>query len=125
MSTFTCYACKQPIQGTTYGIDDDGHKHCYACCGDRDRKSMAETGRFTGYVILDGYGNPYKVTNWPGTLRFVVDYSIARNHNWCGVDQVYIWFGGPEGRLWLGRWVRSRESEIVRCKRLKKDARIP
>ena len=44
-----CCDCGQEIKpatgcGTGYGIDKEGRKVCYACCGKRDRASMQETG---------------------------------------------------------------------------------
>jgi hypothetical protein len=122
---FYCTVCKQtkPTQtsgGTGYATKRNGHKVCYQCCADTDKKYMAEHGEISLYLAETQHEtwNHYEVTNWPGTLRFAVDHIRTGRHNIAG-EQTSVWFTGPDGAKWYGRQVGSF-SQICRCKRLKK-----
>lgn len=63
--------------GVGYGTDKDGNRHCYACCAERDKASMIETGKAMLYLVSPAIGRkPWhsasdeenRVTNWPGSL---------------------------------------------------------
>ncbi len=126
-----CYDCHKEIvppdaraavgTGSTRMLRADGaHYICYPCCAERDRADMIETGRFIGYLI-SGCGSmdvPRRVTNWPDSLSFRVRDFRRRKHNWFGIQQMYVWFYGPENRVWLGRQVG--DTDCIRCKRLKR-----
>lgn len=110
-----------------YGTNKDGKRHCYACCGERDRTDMIASGRVTLYLIPREHKPAdradfvrYEVINWPGSLRFSVRISDIRHgrHNIAGT-RTDVWFLGPDGATWHG--VNYGENtDIVHCRRVKK-----
>jgi len=66
--------------GTGYGIDNEGKKICYACCGEMDRKQLRETGKLSGY-FTDAY-----FTNWPNTFQLPAFRIKKSFHNFCGYN---------------------------------------
>ena len=113
----TCGAECIPEGCTTgYGQDRKGRKHCFACCADRERASMVETGRAVLYLSVSGR----EVRDWAGQLRFSA--MIKRGAHNIARTRRDAWFTGPDGYVWhgvqYGEW-----SEIVHCKRTKTPAR--
>lgn len=121
---------------TGYGVDASGRKHCYACCADNDRASMAETGRATLYLTEDtpstaagmidwaqardvhwigGRRVTLAVTNWPGSLRLNVMRARESRNNW-GARRIDVWFR-CDGREWYG--VNVGDNQILHCRRVK------
>lgn len=97
---------------TGYGQDNDGKTFCYECCAAKDRASMIEDGRATLYLTKDG--DRYKVSNWPGSLRFDVDYVRKGRHNIAGC-RYDVWFTGPDGRNWHGVQY-GEQTQILHCR---------
>ena len=118
--TFYCSHCKSTLPrptgtgGTGYAVKRNGHKVCYACCADVDRKFMVKHGENWMY-LSDG-----KLTNWPGTLTFKPFESWSTGHNWYGVTQRYVRFNGPDGYVWTGRQV-GENSDCCRVRRTKQE----
>ena len=114
---------------TGYGTYPDGRKICFACCGERDKKDMRETGRAVLYftqldrpLIVNGH-KPYgilngKITNWPGTLEIPCRYKYGRHNiaRW----RFDVWFTF-EGQEWHG--VNVGDNQLCKCKRLKSKKR--
>lgn len=101
---------------TGYGLDADGNKHCYACCAERDRKSMSETGRATLY--LQHLANEsFKVTNWPGSLTFLPFRARIGRHN-IARKRYDVWFNDSEGHTWHGV-TYGDDTQICHCRRSK------
>ena len=103
-----------------YGTDEHGKRHCYACCAERDRASMIETGKATLYLTVesesrDGFGG--KVTNWPGSLVFRTGRVHKGRHNIAGT-RYDAWFKGPDGKEWHAVQYGDN-TQIAHCKRVK------
>ena len=120
-----CSCCNNEIppskyQFTTgYGIDREGNKVCYTCCGDNDRKRMVEDGAITLYLTnreKDGVKRP-RVVNWPGSLEFNVYLHKEGRHNIAGKRRD-VWFRGPDNHVWHGVQYGDM-TEICHCKRTK------
>lgn len=101
---FTCHQCKQEIAhesdfSTGYGIDKDGNKICFACCGENDKKELESLpigGKTMHYLsMIDNKANTfrekYKLTNWPGTLEIRPYYARTGRHNIAG-KRLDVWF---------------------------------
>lgn len=97
----------KPIN-TGYGVDKDGNKVCFACCGEMDKKTLRETGTLRGYLIVPSKPLPYQrtgvedlhgaeFTNWPGSFRVSVDSYGKRSFNNFGAPRTDFWF------FWEGR----------------------
>jgi hypothetical protein len=117
--SFRCSDCGEvkPVGtscGTGYGYDKENRIICYACCGERDKKQMQETGRATLYLVeSDGQ---HWVTNWPNTLKFSAGVSVGR-HNIAG-RRYDAWFHDHTGARWHGV-TYGDNTQICHCKRLK------
>lgn len=72
---------------TGYGVDRDGKKICFECCGKNDREQLEQTGKLSGYYTGG------KFMNWPGTFSVHV-YSYRKSwHNFAGRDgRTDFWF---------------------------------
>ena len=111
----TCEDCAKPIMHpekaftTGYGTID-GKKVCFACCGERDRKTMQTEDRITLY-FFDG-----KITNWPGTLEFKPNNVLRGKHNFAGTQRI-VYFRA-EGKVWMGRNVGDHD--LLHCKVIKR-----
>ena len=97
---------------TGYGVDNEGKKHCFDCCGKRDEKAMQETGKACLY--LEKEKGHYVVTNWPGTLK-IEPFRVRQGmHNIAG-SRIDVWFNHG-GKTWhgvqYGEW-----TQIIHCKR--------
>lgn len=101
-----------------YGRDDTGARYCFACCAERDRRDMIETGRAVLYLIGNAE-NGWAVTNWPGTLRFLpFRVRLHRHGGGFGSQRTDAWFTGPDGASWHAI-NRGDHSQIARCRRIK------
>jgi hypothetical protein len=105
--------------GTGYGQDKHGKRYCYACCAERDKRSMRETGRAVLYLTtkpdLGGdYGNA-EITNWPGSLKLTGRYHKG-SHN-IARTRYDVWFKF-EGQNWWGV-TYGEDTQICHCKRVK------
>lgn len=111
-----------------YGRDAEGNRYCYACCAERDKADMRERGRIALYLSprsqeerdAGHYSATHKVTNWPGSLVFLVYGSRRGWHNWAG-PRYDVWFTF-EGEEWHGVQYGDN-TQIVHCKRTKRKAR--
>lgn len=120
ITVFTCTRCVKTIEHrdahtTGYGVFH-GRKVCYSCCADIDRRWMDRHDRVALYLAEDNTGY-WKVTNWPGSLRFIPWYVKEGAHNLAGV-RWDAWFKDHRGRAWhgvtIGRW-----TQILHARRLK------
>ena len=104
--------------GTGYGTDSAGKTACYECCAEQDRKQMREDGRITLYLSPDLEINPqaWKVTNWPGTLRFPVGRLHKGRHNIAGT-RYDVWFMF-DNQTWHGVQY-GENTQVCHCKRVK------
>ena len=64
--------------GTGYGINENGEKICYSCCGKADAEKLEKDGILSGY-FSDGF-----FTNWPGTFKIKVQGVKKSWHNFAG-----------------------------------------
>lgn len=139
----TCVDCGKEIihpaksLTTGFGWDEnergDKVKVCFACCGYRDKAEMILTGRATLYLSkvsaepkvthllgvrqtgrVDG---TWKITNWPGTLKFEPGMVKRGRHNIAGT-RYDVWFCGPDGFRWHGVSYGGN-TQILHCKRTK------
>ena len=138
-----CRNCKRPIPRAPKGAFTPGYgwarpepqgAHgpelpvCYGCCAIGDARAMVETGRHDGLYLTskphpsDPSRKVYEVTNWPGSLRFIVRGNPRHGHHHCwghgNAPRVDAWFNGPDGHIWhaivrgdmdLARTRRTRE----------------
>lgn len=100
---------------TGYGINRAGNKVCYECCGKRDSVDMSATGRAVLYLTNGPEG--MVVSNWPGTLKFHIQYNRMGAHNLAG-RRVDVWFTDTDGRKWHGVNY-GRNSQLCHCRRLR------
>jgi hypothetical protein len=117
---------------TGYGTGTDGKTYCYACCADRDRADMIETGRATLYLTRDKlsparqdtYGRTihalysYKLTNWPGSLTFNVGGAVRHGRHNIARTRIDAWFTGPDGKPWHAVQY-GENTQIAHCRRVK------
>ena len=115
METIFCATCGNECipEGCTsgYGIDNQGKKHCFACCAMQDAKQMRETGKAVLYL---GHGN--EVSNWPGTLKIQPLRVSTSRHN-IGGKRTDVWFQF-ENQNWHGVHIGGNNT-LLRCKRVK------
>ena len=121
---FVCVDCGQEkihvdSLTTGYGIDKQGRKVCYSCCGKRDSADMSATGRAVLYLTEEGPEGAV-VSNWPGTLKFRVRYKRVGSHNLAG-RRVDVWFTDSDGREWHGVNY-GHNSQLCHCRRLRSAA---
>lgn len=120
--------------GTGYGVDNNtGKTRCYQCCADHERACMIRDGQDTLYLshTPPDAANPcphgctnrahWTVTDWPGLLRFRVDY--LTRHTRAGFYGMtypvyHVRFIGPDGAVWSGRNA-GNVSQLLHCKRTK------
>ena len=98
--------------------------HCYACCAEREKARMIESGRATLYLTSEtaptGGGHVrHFATDWPGELKFRV-HTISKGRHNMARTRVDAWFIGPDGAPWHG--VNIGDDQILRCRRLGKGA---
>jgi hypothetical protein len=118
--TFTCTQCKtekhspKDSVGTGYGIDKDGNKVCYECCGENDSKHLCEMKEGERTVLYYSKG---AVTNWPSTLRIPIYSTRTGKHNFARV-RTDFWFD-YKGHEFHGV-VYGTQTEIAHIRKLKK-----
>ena len=119
MNIFTCDICQNTKWydgiGTGYG-NFNNQKVCYDCCANMDKKAIEESSRFTFYLTQEN-GKSF-VGNWPGTLKFKVDYLRKGNHI-AGI-RYDIWFTDHKGKRWHGI-TYGDNTQICHCKRIKNE----
>ncbi len=115
---FRCSDCQEvkPLGssngvGTGYGYDKEDKPVCYQCCGKRDVESMINTGKAVLYLSKG------KVTNWPGTISYHIQYTKTGRHNMAG-KRYDVWFTGPDGFNWHGVQYGDN-TQVCHCKRIK------
>lgn len=121
--TFYCAKCKRtkPTSkdgGTGYARTDRGELVCYACCAEGDREWMKQHGKTVLYLTQSATedGGTWRISNWPGTLKFDVWGLRTSWHN-IGRMRYDCWFHGPDGFVWHA--VNIGDNQIARCKRTK------
>lgn len=73
-----------------YGIDKDGNKVCFECCGKNDAKELAELQpKQKTYLYLDT--KQKTLSNWPGTFKIQLHYIKQGSHNIAG-KRYDVWF---------------------------------
>lgn len=95
MKQFTCSQCGQiktndSEHTTGYGVDKDGNKVCYQCCGINDAKELAELplkGKTTLYLNT----KDKTLTNWPCSFKIPLSYIRVGKHNFAG-KRYDTWF---------------------------------
>ena len=121
---FICSKCKEkkdipPKEKTIsvgYANNNNGDLVCFECCAKEDKKYMAEHGKIMLY--LTGIEYNYKLSNWPGSLKFKVFHSKEGNHNWAGI-RYDVWFRVPDDDyIWHGVQY-GKNTQICHCKRVK------
>lgn len=139
VAIYICDRCQEEIPSpepgaftSNYGIDNEGHKHCYPCCGALDREYMLAHGKIMLYLVskpnpdftgLGTMGNRHPqlwfVTNWPGSLEFKVIRGPSQSRNsQMRMYRYDVWFVGPDGHLWHG-YKCGDNTDICHCKRTK------
>lgn len=116
---FTCSVCRLTKENdsdftTGYGVDANGNKVCYDCCGKQDSETLAGLpigGRHTLYLTDKA------IVNWPGTLS-IPTFGIRKSwHNFAGRDgRRDVWFD-YKGNSYHG--VNIGNSQILHVKRIK------
>ena len=131
---FDCTMCKKHFVHTDnlttgYGVDKDGNKVCFSCCGYEDKAEMILTGKAVLYLTKTDEDVPlssmglqplkkrYYVTNWPGTYKTHCTYHKKGRHNMAG-SRYDVWFTGPDGLPWWGVQY-GENTQICHCKRIK------
>ncbi len=78
---------------TGYGMDENGNKFCFKCCGEMDRAqllNMEMGGRMCLYLVKRG--EEWHCVNWPRTLDFRIWSVRVGRHNFAG-RRYDFWFG--------------------------------
>ena len=82
---FTCTVCGQHKThendiSTGYGVDKDGNKVCFDCCGLQDAKELGELPlKGKTYMYLDT--KQKTLSNWPGTFKINLHHIREGRHN--------------------------------------------
>lgn len=113
--------------GRYYGENENGSIFCDMCCGQLDREAMIRDGRITLYLSWPSEPRPYrtpgtisvdgKLTNWPGTLSFLIRLVKIGRHNFAG-RRFDVWFTGPDGKDWHGTQYGDN-TQLCHCHRIK------
>lgn len=86
---------------TGYGVDKDGKKICFECCGEQDKQTLRETGKLYGYYSRDKEKGMC-FTNWPGTFKLHSYYSRDSWHNFAGKNGRTDFWCQFEGHVYHG-----------------------
>lgn len=112
--TCDCGHVESPHSSYTRGFGTDpntGKTLCLECCAAEDIRIMEEDGRIVLYLTKD------TVTNWPGTLKFPVQYQTKGKHN-IARTRYDVWFRDAKKALWHG--VQYGEfTQLCHCRRVK------
>lgn len=114
-----------------YGTDSQGNRHCYACCAERDKQQMRDTGKICLYLTYESGANMRtdngcnrfafgryfdgKLTNWPGSLSIPCRVRIGQ-HN-IARTRYDVWFVF-EGQEWHGVQY-GENTQICHCRKTK------
>jgi len=119
-----CERCGKEVHGngftTGYGIDAEGHKNCFACCGELDSKRMATEERITLY--LSKQEGAWYVENWPGSLKFRATVSISKRGHFSPLsgymERRDAHFVDHHGTVWHGRSIGDN-TQLCHCRKIK------
>ena len=118
---------------TGYGIDANGKKTCFECCGKQDREELLRNGKQIGYLEIkrktyDGLGTIHFGTgldtfedgfysNWPGTFKIPVKgIDAKRSINNFGAERLDFWFQFEGHRYW---GFNVGDNQIAHVRRIK------
>ncbi len=95
---FDCSVCDEHKThesgiATGYGLDENGNKVCFECCGKKDSarlENMKIGEKYCLYLYKDEDGK-WNVSNWPGTLKINVNTPRKGHHNMAG-SRYDVWF---------------------------------
>lgn len=148
VKTFQCTDCEQikevsldvdwfgKSKGTGYARRPEPNEYgaagkvCYDCCAKWDLAYMKREGKIALYVTerrslqLDTQQakrcRPIRISNWPGSLSFVIHRYRYSDHNFAGRQgRLDIWFH-YDGHVWHG--VNIGDSMILRCRQTQRKA---
>ena len=123
-----CWVCELPLPAkqtgaitTGYGLDNEGHKICYACCADSDRQWMNEHDQITLYLSdrQEQGLTRYYVSNWPGSLEYRAFDVVEGRHN-IARTQTRFSFRDDNGQLWHGRQY-GQWTQLAHCRKAKQN----
>jgi len=96
---------------------------CYDCCAVIEKKWMDTHDKIVLYLTGGNpVGMPWNVTNWPGTLSFLVEVKFTAKHNMAGTQEL-VWFFDHAGREWMGRCI-GKNTQLCHCRKLKSRRRL-
>jgi len=111
---------------TGYGIDKDGHKICFSCCGEHDREhllSMKVGDRWALYLCEEDNGKlpkRYYVSNWPGSLKIRCGTPRVGRHNIAGTrNDVWFIVGSGDERSFFHGTQYGHNSQICHIQKVK------
>lgn len=125
-----CHNIKTANKGEIgYGIDTNGDKICYDCCGVMEAQQMLKTGKIMLYLTctnksrgamttndFDAWREKNYVSNWPGSLKIKLNGLNIGRHNIAG-KRYDVWFTF-KGQQWHGV-TYGDNTQICHCKRTK------
>ena len=82
-----CHICGK-VGKFGYGVDRDGNKICFDCCGDLDRDHLMLLKKKERMVL---YLTNRGIENWPGTLLIKPTRRKIGKHNIAGTRED-VWF---------------------------------
>ena len=123
-TVFTCSVCNTEKTHTHefttgYGINKDGDKVCFDCCGKQDAErleGLPRGGRDMLYLVKNDAGK-WTVSNWPGTLVIPVYQMTTGRHN-IARTRTDVWFNFKGFRFWGVSF--GGFTQIVHIKKVKK-----
>lgn len=103
-TTFTCSVCHETKTNTDdfttgYGVNSNGEKVCFSCCGKMDYDTMTKENRITLYLNTPK-DSVWYLTNWPGTMKIDIRQHKEGRHNITG-KRYDVWFSFA-GKKWHG-----------------------
>ena len=94
--------------------------HCYACCAEREKARMIDSGRAVLYLtretIAGGHVRHF-AADWAGEIKFRV-HTISKGRHNIARTRVDAWFIGPDNQPWHG--VNIGDNDILRCRRVQR-----
>ncbi len=120
MTILDCGHAPTPMgcaSGVATDFDGDGREitMCLPCSSQRVWNTMDYRGRATLYLTLDSNRQPQEVVDWPGLLRFRVQYFKRGEHNFART-RWDVWFQDANGNRWWG--VNYGDSGLVHVRRI-------
>ena len=114
---FTCHTCKEDkiSEGisTGYGVDMEGNKICFSCCGVQDAKALQDMhigDKTTMYL------SGLTLSNWPGTFKINLNRIQKGRHN-IARTRTDFWFS-YKGNKYHGTQY-GENTEIAHIKRIR------